>query len=134
MTDSQREELNDATELLHRQVHPNHVNEGRLTRIAFAPNSSDAGELSVDRGLLITTEDSYEAYVARSLLSAGTWSVSVAEVNRASLHAFEDPQPESPAHAIIDFGQFEKLRWKQASKMLADFAEKRGSTYDPRNP
>lgn len=125
------EELHDVHELLHRQVHPNHLNEGRPTRIAFAPNSNDDGKLSVDRGSVTTAEASYLSYLERELLSAGTWSVTLSEVHKTSLRAFEDPLPDNPAHAVIDFGEFGKNRWKQASKALADFAIARGPSFQP---
>lgn len=40
--------LSDAGELLHRQVHPNWIRDGRITSQAFRPTKKDDNKLSID--------------------------------------------------------------------------------------
>lgn len=95
--------LVDLVELLHRQVHPSFIRDGRPTSAAFRPTPKDGGELSVSRGSILSPQEAHQAYVASGPASAGVWSVSVGEVEAAGLHAYEDKLPDAPAHAVIDF-------------------------------
>lgn len=124
--------LLDAPELLHRQVHPQFIREGRLSSQAFKPSSQDAGQLSVSRGSRATARVAYERYVARLRQSDGAWSVTVQECSEVGLKAYEDALPDDDAHAVIDFAALpSKSQWEKAADKLAAFARQRGAQHCP---
>jgi len=124
--------LEDPDELLHRQVHPSFVQEGRVTSAAFRPTKKDEGQLSVDRGSLATPVESYERHtVSKGLQSAGTWSLSVGECDGEDLPSYEDSEEDNPAHSLIDFRDLSRNQRKKKAKKLKQHAVKRGPTHLP---
>lgn len=120
------------SELLHRQVHPTFVCEGRLSSQAFKPSSKDAGQLSVSRGSLAAAKLAYERYIARQRLSCGVWSVTVDECIQAGVSTYDDPLTDDDAHALIDFASLpSKTQWARVSDKLAAFARTRGCQHTP---
>jgi len=116
--------------LFFRQVHPNFFTEKKLSSQAFAPSPKDKGQLSVYDGDLISAGQSFEHYTqALKLSSVGVWGLSQAEVVETELTSRPDPLPDSPAHALIDFGQASSLECRKRAKKLKIFAEKRGCLY-----
>lgn len=134
VTDEEKR-LRDQDELLHRQVHPNFIQDGRVTSSAFKPFPRDEGKLSVDRDQLASAQESYELHTEKKQLdSAGTWSVNVGECEELGLPCFEDPVDEpvpDPAHAVIDFTELSKNQRKKYAKKLRDKAMDRGATFRP---
>jgi hypothetical protein len=125
----------DADELLHRQVHPNFLQNGRPSSQAFRPTPKDKGLLSVSQGSLATAEEAYLLYTEnKGLKSAGVWSVTVGECRQLNLSAFHDPVHEPVqdlAHAVIDFRTCSKKELEKYSKTLAVLARARGRQYPP---
>ncbi len=75
--------LSDPDELLHRQVHPAFIRNGRVGSQAFKPTPKDEGKLSVSRGAIASAQQAFLLYTEElKLPSAGAWSVSVAECSR----------------------------------------------------
>jgi hypothetical protein len=112
--------------LLLRQIHPNFVQEGFAGSVAFRPNESDEGLLSVYDGDLITAEESWTHYTSVSKKkSAGTTALSVDECTAESLPARPDPDP-FPEHAVVDFTAIEEKHWRTKSKKLQAKARARG--------
>jgi hypothetical protein len=122
--------LADHAEILYRQVHPNWVEDGVPSYLAFRPTTKDEGQLSVDQGSLITAEDAYRQHTTiRKLKSAGTWAVTVGEADGAALKSFDDHEDDPPAHGFIDFRGLGKREAQRNAAILAARAHKRGRLY-----
>ncbi|GMU43727.1 MAG: hypothetical protein IT479_01085 [Xanthomonadales bacterium] len=118
--------MNDDTLLL-RQVHPQFLKDDQLTSQAFFPFPKDNGRLSVYDGDQISAEASYRHYTeALGFQSQGVWAVSGAESAGVGLAHVPDPLTESPAHAVIDFGQRPEKECRKLAKRLRDHAVQRG--------
>lgn len=124
--------MTDDEQFLHRQVHPNWVQEGRVTSQAFSPTPKDEGFLSVYDGKQIAPDASFSHYTTVLKLSAaGTVSVSDAEVAAVGLPWKPDPAP-FPEHAVIDFNQLPPpIKVKPKAQALAEKARQRGWTFQP---
>lgn len=120
----------DDEQVLHRQVHPSWVQEGRITSQAFSPTPKDEGFLSVYDGNLIAPDASFTHYTtALKLTAAGTVSVTGADVAAVGLPWRPDPVP-FPEHAVIDFNELlPPLKVKPKAQALAEKARKRGWTF-----
>lgn len=133
-----RQPLDDPEELLHRQVHPSFLQNGRVSSQAFRPTPKDDGELSVSRASLTTAEAAYQLYTEeKKLQSVGVWSVTVGECEGVGLKAFADPlegPPPDPAHAVIDFRHLGTNAVEKASSRLAAVARARGRQYPAEEP
>lgn len=120
----------DEQHLLHRQVNPSWIQDGRISSQAFNPTPKDSGLLSVYDGALIAPEHSFQHYTSSLGLSAmGTVSVSVDEVTAVGLCWRPDTAP-FPEHAVIDYtgiGSAKKVKAK--AQALAERARTRGWTY-----
>jgi len=123
--------MNDQTLLL-RQVHPHFLPEGELSSQAFYPFPKDHGRLSMYDGDQISAEASYRHYTADlGYSSAGVWGVKCDEVAGVGLASQTDPIPNSPAHALIDFGQCADKACRKLAKKLKEFAIARGCLHQP---
>lgn len=127
---TKRTKLSNPDELLHRQVHPNFVDDGRPTSAAFRPTRKDEGCLSVDRDTIATAEKSFRLHTEEKQLdSAGTWSVSVGECNMLDLCGYEAELEDNPAHCCVDFSESTRSQVRKCSKKLKKKALARGKTY-----
>jgi hypothetical protein len=120
--------------LLHRQVHPNFIQAGRVTSMAFRPSKKDQGRLSVDDGTKVTAEQSFNAFVTHGFPSAGVWSVSNQECQALNLPIVPDPIPDTqehpnPAHMLIDFSGLSTSKTSSCAQILARHADERGCQY-----
>lgn len=117
--------------LLHRQVNPSWVQEGRVSSQAFNPTPKDSGLLSVYDGAPMTPEASFYHYTTTlGLKAVGTVSVSENEVGGVGLSWRPDPE-HFPEHAVIDYtalGSASKVKAK--AQALAERARARGWTYE----
>lgn len=112
--------------LLLRQIHPNFVQDGRITSQAFRPTPKDELHLSVDNGDRITAEAAWKNFTSSATCaSAGVQAVSNAECTGQQLSVIEDGQPH-PEHCSIDFSPFGKAAIEKKAKLLRAHAEKRG--------
>ncbi len=121
-------------ELLNRQVHPSAWQLGRVTSAAFY--SSKNPLVSVDRQSLSSPEASYHHHtVVCQRESAGTWCVSVHEVEEAGLEAHEDAEPgpeipANPAHAVITgIRELKPKEGQRRASKLAAFASQRACQF-----
>jgi hypothetical protein len=123
--------MTDELHLLHRQVNPSWVQEGRVSSQAFNPTPKDSGLLSVYDGALMTAEASFLHYTGtQGLKAVGTVSVSEGEVAAVGLSWRPDPEP-FPEHAVIDFTTLGSAsRVKAKAHALAERARARGWTYE----
>lgn len=124
--------MTEGLRLLHRQVHPSWIQEGRITSQAFSPTPKDLGLLSVYDGAQIDAAASFRHYTTvQHLRAAGTASVTSGEVSCIGLSWRMDPEP-FPEHAVIDFnGLGSPGRIKARAQGLAEMARRRGWTYQP---
>lgn len=112
--------------LLHRQIHPSWVQQGRVTSQAFKPTPKDEPLLSVCDGDQITAEAAWAHYsetLGKS--SVGVLSVSLAECIERALQVRLDPEP-FPQHAVIDFSGLSGSQIEKVAKHLKHSAEVRG--------
>lgn len=131
-------QLGAADDLLHRQVRQEWIDDGEPSSQAFYPwRDVDDGCWSVDRGSMTTaaaafrlfTDPKPQGFEGRS---AGVWSVSHTEVAGYALTAWEDPvaatatEPANGAHALVEFGDHDKKRWKGIGRKLKALAIARG--------
>ncbi|MEY2149900.1 hypothetical protein AB7849_03165 [Rhodanobacter sp. 115] len=113
--------------VLLRQVHPDFIPDGKLTSQAFYPFPKDDGKLSAYDGDQISAAAAFEHYTTKiGFESRGVWGVDCKEVNEVGLECQPDPLPESPAHALIDFGKSTEKECRKLAKRLKAFALARG--------
>lgn len=115
--------------LLHRQVHPAWIQEGRITSQVFKPTPKDGRLLSVYNGDLINAENSFNHHVLTlRLKSIGVVSVSVLNCTEIDLEARPDPEPFEE-HSIIDFNGNSNSDIERKSKILRLRATERDWQY-----
>lgn len=137
--DAEVDRLTDRSELLYRQVHPSWLKDGQPSSQAFKPTPKDDGKLSTARSALTTAEDAYLHHTgALELQSAGTWAVTVGEVEAepVPLAAYGDPVDEpvpDPAHAYIKYPGDRKVIETKA-KLLRAKAGERGRLHPNDQP
>lgn len=122
--------LADEAELLLRQVHPAQLQvNGEPDSSAFMAKSPHNFLLSTRREF-IGAERAYREWVANHE-SVGTFGVSVGEINRVSLSAFDDSSaPGMPAgHASIDFRGISDSACRKRARKLRDQAVTRGRLF-----
>lgn len=152
------ERIKNPKEILYRQVHPQWIEGGRTTSMAFwvnarsawTPNSRDEGLLSVSQGSLIGAEEAYQFHVrkvrpdGKRLESGGVWGVYVSECEEARLIAYDDPvsvnclsqsgdieEVEDQAHAVINFHKYPRKKYKVPADKLRRHANERGPEFMP---
>lgn len=132
MPDELGPRIEDQEEMLHRQVHPTHVEtDGRIQSIAFKPKQSDEGHLSVHQHSVANAAEAYGRHTGRGRQSAGTWSILVGECSGLELPAHEQRLEDDDAHAAVDFNAHGKKQVADLSKKLRDRANARGCQYEP---
>ena len=120
------------TDLVFRQVHPNHCNGMNPNSVAFCPTPKDEAKLSVDDASLTTAEGSWNHFTKKlGFQSAGTWAVSFEEVESAEdLTLVKDPLEDNLAHCLIDFSQVSsKGQMKKRAQLLAIKSSARGCLF-----
>lgn len=119
--------MNDNT-LLFRHVHPNWIQDGRVTSQVFRPTPKDESLLSVYDGDLIPAEDAWKHFTGTlNFSAAGTLAVTVFECNRQELripaefvHPFQSypstdsdlirpPVPKLSVHFFSDVGMVDEF-------------------------
>ena len=117
--------------LLHRQVHPAFIQEGRITSQVFTPTPKDNGCLSVYDGDRITAEAAWRHYTRKQRFkSVGVVAVTVSECSHEGLQARADPGAFAE-HVLIDFAGGDRNRVRRTAKRLRAIAAQRGWQYRP---
>jgi hypothetical protein len=112
--------------LLMRQVHPNFVQDGRVSSQAFRPTPKDEFYLSVDNGDRLSAEAAWRRFTADpACTSTGVQAVSQSDCAVQSLPVIEDGLPH-PEHCSIDFSAFGKKAIEKKAKLLRTAAATRG--------
>jgi len=118
--------------LLLRQIHPNFVQQGRVTSQAFRPTKKDEGKLSVDNGDRIKPMAAWERFTNDTEnASAGVMAVTHDECSLHELPLLEDGIPYAE-HCHIDFSSFEKTEIERKAKRLSKLAQARGWIFEAR--
>jgi hypothetical protein len=121
--------MKDQTLLL-RQIHPNFLQNGRVSSQAFRPTPKDENRLSVYDGDQIDPEPAYRHYTERLCFqSSGVMAVTVSECGALALPVEADPMPSFPEHVVIDFSAYSKNAVEKKAKQLKAVAEARGWLY-----
>lgn len=117
--------------LLLRQIHPNFVQQGRVTSQAFRPTPKDENLLSVDDGDRISAASAFVRFTATpDCRSAGIMAVTQAECTAQQLPVLADGQPY-PEHCSIDFTACTPGERDRKAKRLARDAQERGWQFLP---
>jgi hypothetical protein len=112
--------------LLHRQIHPTFVQNGRVTSQAFKPTPKDDGLLSVYDGDLITAEAAWKHFTQMlKHVSTGVYALTMAECKSTGLPARPDTNP-FPEHAVVDFTAYGSNQIDKKAKLLRLYAVARG--------
>jgi hypothetical protein len=127
--------------LFYRQVNPNWYKNGVPTSQAFGPTPKDRDQLSLDDASKVSAEGSWRHFTENlGLSSAGTWAVSLGEVEETGdlmvvaspIEVPQDTTKNNPAHCHIDFSQVSsKGQKKRKAQHLAIKATARGRLYVP---
>ncbi len=115
--------------LLHRQVNPSWVQDGRVTSQLFKPSPKDEGRLSVYDGDRMSAPAAWAHFTGiLGFLSIGVMSVTVAECITHELPVEPDPEP-FPEHTIIRFDGLSPNEVRRRAKYLTKAAQVRGWQY-----
>ena len=107
---------------LHRNVHPQHMDENYVSMQAFSPTSSEGYRLSVDCEKIWLAKQSYEhRKVTLSKESVGVWTVSRDFLKTLDLPVQADKEDDNPSHSLIVFpaAKSQKARRRDAARRLA---------------
>lgn len=119
--------------LLLRQVHPNFIQDGRVSSQAFRPTPKDQSLLSVYDGDQIDPTAAHDHYTGTlGLPSIGVMGVQVRECEALELPACPDPKPFRE-HAVIDFRSHGRKATESKAKQLRARAEHRDWLYRERH-
>ncbi len=115
--------------LLHRQVHPSWLQEGRITSQVFKPTPKDEKKVSVYDGDQITPEKSWEHYtIILKYESIGVVDVTLNDCETQKLIVEPDPEP-FPEHVVIKFDDYSNSQIEKKAKNLTRAADARGWQY-----
>lgn len=137
--------LDDPSEQVWRQVHPQRLRGAQISSEAFVPGRNDEKMLSCSREQTVTAEDAIEFHTAvLGKKSAGAAVITVNHVRSAEpvnaasppvveLRAIDDSavtvpedEPKAPGHTYLDYRPFGSSRIEKKAKQLAYFANEAG--------
>jgi len=120
--------MNDETRL-HRQVHPNWIQQGQITSQVFTPTPKDNNKLSFYDGDQISAENSWSYYTKiTGCESVGVVDVTVSECKEQGLDVILDGVPYKE-HVLVDFSTRGTRSIKAIAKHLKLAAIKHGWQY-----
>ena len=124
--------LNDADEVLFRQIHPSFLDNGKPSSQPFAPTAKDQEKLSVDRSSLTDAASSFALFTGAGHQSVAVFGLTVGEFGAEGLPCISDPldaverEPANPAHAYADYSGHSSSQQKTKAKRLKQKALLRG--------
>lgn len=129
--------------LFFRQVHPAHRAGDQPTSQAFFPTPKDHDRLSLDDSRVVSAQEAWSFFTqVLKFESAGTWAVSLGEIDaagdltltRAPVENPDQPEKNNPAHCLLDFSNLAtKGQKKRRAQYLAIQASARGCVYKSPN-
>ena len=129
--------IEDADEIMFRQVHPDLYQGGAVASSAFLPTADDQGQLSVDRSTVTTPEAAIHLYRENGRASAAVYGLKVGEFDTEGIPCHPDPLPATemlkpnPAHAYADYSGIGTSKRKQKAQRLRTIAVRRGQLHPP---
>ena len=137
--------VGSSDELIFRQIAPHMlVDEGRVSTIAFGPNTSDNGMPSYSRESVVTAQEARDWHTAHaSSKSFGVFGVTVNEVIESGRYVVDDSRCSiangairAPGHCFVDFRRLARAERKELRARLFMHAMKRGEipTVDSSGP
>ena len=121
------------TNLLLRQIHPDHLPDGRgVSSAAFRPTPKDEGKLSVDCGNMTSPQAAHDLHLKKGFKTSGTWGITREECASEQLNVLPDPISKSvdgignPAHHVVVFPSEKRKSNRNIAKRLRDKAVDRG--------
>lgn len=126
-------ELDNADELIWRNVHPSWIDSGKVTSQAFRPTPKDTGKLSGARQEKVTADKHFHEFTTElNLVSTGIWAISVGEAQREHVRCVYDaesdskPNPCPTGHTYLDYRVHTGGKIRKIASALRDRAEERG--------
>jgi hypothetical protein len=124
--------LTDPSEKYFRQCHPSFFRNDQLTSQFVADFPRDEGKLSGTRSTAVNATESYLNYSGAGGKTAGTWAVTLEEVEAQSARLIDDtgcPPTDPPrlrGHTYLDFRNFDSGERKTAASALLIHFKNRG--------
>ncbi|MGW4325433.1 hypothetical protein ACWEKR_06025 [Nocardia sp. NPDC004573] len=127
-------ELDDASELIWRNVNPAWIQDGKVSSQAFRPTPKDKQQLSGAREQKVTAEKHFHEFTQElELRSVGVWAVSVGEANAQDVRCVYDaesadaPDPCPTGHTYLDFrAHMGDKAIRRVGRLLSEDAQRRG--------
>ena len=119
--------MNDAT-LLYRQIPPEHVQNGRVTSLAFRPMPKDEQKLSMYDGDKLSPRAAHRHFIEHKCRSIGVLGVTVLECKIKELPVLPDYETH-PYHVLVDFSGKSTNQVKRMAEYLKEMAIARGWLY-----
>ncbi|MEM9785169.1 MAG: hypothetical protein AAF801_01615 [Pseudomonadota bacterium] len=108
---------------LHRNIHPNHLSDGKVTMEAFSASSAEDYELSVDCEKIWSGRTSYEhRTVTLEKKSVGVWTIPREEVSKLKCPIKADREDNNPSHSLIVYPKKDRAKRRDTARRLAAFA------------
>ena len=114
--------------ILHRQINPGWVQNGRVTSQAFRPTPKDEFKLSLYDGDMITAEASWEHFRKQGLESVGVLSLTRREFAAEGVPCYSSPTI-FVEHVHADYAGLTDGQMRAKGKRLLSVAVKRGWQY-----
>lgn len=124
--------LEGDAERLWRQVHPEFVQGDMVLAGAFVGTPTARSKVSTVRSSVRTAKQAFDHHTTLDLTSAGSWPITVEEVNLVGCRAIDDAAcegVETPGHSYIDMRGLSKRDRKLARATLARGATERGRQF-----
>lgn len=114
----------DQSEILRRQIHPDFLKDGLISRQAFDTRNK---QVSVTRDAIVTAEQAYFDYPNQTI---GSCVVTVADVVNCGLRTVDDSGVEGvpEGHAYIDMRGCSNRKARDMAMALQDIANRNGIT------
>ena len=130
-TESAEELLTNPDEIWFRHAFPAAATEdrGEINQLAFKLHDNDGGKLSGARSSKVSAASSFDERRTVKPNTAGTWGVSIGELDSCGLRCVDDtavPPPKPTGHSYVDLRRVTEDRAKDLRQELADFANDRG--------
>lgn len=128
--------LDNADELIWRNVHPSWIQDGKVSSLAFKPSPKDTGRLSGARQDKVSAEKHYFEFTdALGLTSSGVWAITVGEAQAQNVPCVYDaessskPDPCPTGHTYLDYRAQTGGRIRKIASALRRKAEERGKQH-----
>jgi hypothetical protein len=132
-------ELDNADELVWRNVNPKFIESGVVSSQAFRPTPKDKRKMSGAREDKVSADKHFHEFTNDlGLESAGVWAVSVREANAQDVRCVYDaeslnrpPDPCPTGHTYFDFQPHGNSAQRRIGRILSDNAQQRGRKHPP---